>query len=228
MKKLSYILLFIVLSTNLIADEASTLTIRMWDNSDFTIVFNKEIYKKPSSRFVLNDIQPGRHKIRILKHFSSPYPYTEIVYYGYIDIPSKSKITTKINQSNNLKIINIVPIGSSQNIKNEDNSLEEGGNSLNFMNNHQFIELKTAIKNCHFESEKIHLAKEALKTHSLLTNHITELIQLFNFETTKIDFAKYAYQYTINTDDYSSIYKNFAFDSSIEELKKYITHYNRL
>jgi hypothetical protein len=45
---------------------------------------------------------------------------------------------------------------------------------------------------------------------------------LFSFESTRLDFAKFAYAYTLDLRNYYKLNDAFTFESSIDDLDKYI------
>lgn len=90
------------------------------------------------------------------------------------------------------------------------------------MNEGDFRDLKGTISSKSFEESKMTIAKQVLRDHCLFTTQVKELINLFTFEETKLDFAKYAYDYTYDRGNYFKVNDVFTFESSIEELNNYI------
>ena len=86
-----------------------------------------------------------------------------------------------------------------------------------------FRDLKSSIASKAFEESKMTIAKQVLRDHCLLTSQVKDLISLFTFEETKLDFAKYAYDYTYDRGNYFKVNDVFTFESSIEELNNYIS-----
>jgi len=87
----------------------------------------------------------------------------------------------------------------------------------NFQNVKQTISSKT------FEDSKLTIAKQVLNNNCLLTSQVKEILLLFTYESTKLDFAKYAYGYTYDIGNYYMLNDAFQFESSIDELNSYIT-----
>ena len=79
-----------------------------------------------------------------------------------------------------------------------------------------------SIKNKSFDSERLKIAKHAAATRSLVSSEVVEIAKLFTFESTRLDFAKYAYEYTIDKKNYVIVYDAFQFSSSTSELQDYI------
>lgn len=73
-----------------------------------------------------------------------------------------------------------------------------------------------------FSDSKMRTAKRALNNKCITVNDIGKIMNLFTFEDSKIEFAKHAFDYTHDVDNYYLLFNNFTFESSIEELENYI------
>jgi hypothetical protein len=90
-----------------------------------------------------------------------------------------------------------------------------------------FQPVKSTIGSKSFEESKLTIAKQILNNNCLLTDQVKEILMLFSFEDSKLDFAKYAYGRTFDTGNYYKVNDAFTFESSIEELNSYITSFRR-
>lgn len=90
------------------------------------------------------------------------------------------------------------------------------------MNDGDFTSAKSSIKSKSFEDSKMTLAKQIISNNCLSTAQVKEIMQIFSFEDTKLDLAKYAYNKTIDPNNYFKLNDAFTFESSIEELDAYI------
>lgn len=91
------------------------------------------------------------------------------------------------------------------------------------MPSEQFIQVKQSISSKSFDDTKLTLAKQVINTNCLLSSQVKEILLLFSFEDTRLDLAKYAYGYTYDVSNYYTINDAFTFESSIDDLNKYIT-----
>lgn len=78
------------------------------------------------------------------------------------------------------------------------------------------------IENQTFSDTKMRTAKRALNNKCINVEDIGKIMNLFTFEDAKIEFAKYAYGFTHDVDNYYMLYNNFTFEATIEELEEYI------
>ena len=86
----------------------------------------------------------------------------------------------------------------------------------------EFSALKGSVASKSFEDSKLTIAKQGINTNCLTALQIKELLSVFTFEETKLDFAKYAYNRAYDVNNYYKINDVFTFESSIEELNEYI------
>jgi len=90
------------------------------------------------------------------------------------------------------------------------------------MTEQDFKDFKGTIKSKNFEDSKLQIAKEGINTSCLSVLEIIEIMGIFGFEASRLEFAKFAYQHTYDLDNYYKVNKAFQFESSISELKDYI------
>lgn len=70
--------------------------------------------------------------------------------------------------------------------------------------------------------EKVKFAISDMDSACVLVHQIKELIVLFEFEETRLDFAKFMFRYTFDIDNYERLYDAFNFENSKDELKLFI------
>ncbi len=85
-----------------------------------------------------------------------------------------------------------------------------------------FSKAKDTISSNSFEDSKMTVAKQVTKANCLTASQIVEIMGLFSFEDSKLEYAKYAYDFCFNQGDYYEVNAAFEFESSIDELNKYL------
>jgi hypothetical protein len=91
------------------------------------------------------------------------------------------------------------------------------------MSNANFEDAKRTIANNGFDETRLSTAKQILTSNCLNTNQIIALISIFSFEESKLDFAKFAYDYCLDRNNYFKVSNSFSFESSKTELNNYIS-----
>lgn len=90
------------------------------------------------------------------------------------------------------------------------------------MANGDFSSALGTIRGQSFEETKLKTAKQIAGSNCLTTNQITQVCQLFSFEGSKLDFAKFAYNNCTDPKSYFKVNNVFSFSSSSDELNEYL------
>lgn len=85
-----------------------------------------------------------------------------------------------------------------------------------------FNQALTSIEEKTFSDSKLTLAKQVVKSNCLTAGQIKRILTLFDFESTKLEFAKFAFTFCYNPENYWKINDAFDYESSIEELNQFI------
>lgn len=83
-------------------------------------------------------------------------------------------------------------------------------------------QLKTSVESKSFEDSKLTTMKSAAKNKCLKATQVKELMMLLTFEESRLDFAKFAYDYTYDQGNYYVVNDAFTFEFSIDELNEYL------
>lgn len=87
----------------------------------------------------------------------------------------------------------------------------------------ELLEIVNTIKGQSFDNTQLTMAKQIVRAkQSFTTSQIRQLVDIFTFEASKLDMAKYCYAYCIDQSNYYKINTAFTFSSSVDELTKYI------
>ena len=91
------------------------------------------------------------------------------------------------------------------------------------MSRGDFESFKGSLSTKSFEDSKMTMAKQVLNNNCLTSAQVREVMSLFTFEETKLDFAKYAYGHTYDLGNFYKVNDAFGFETSIDELNNYIS-----
>lgn len=89
------------------------------------------------------------------------------------------------------------------------------------MNPSEFNDVKASIGKKTFEDTKMTMAKQIASDRCLTVDQVKGIAQLFSFEESKLDFAKFAYDRTYDVSNYFKVNDIFTFESSVDELTKF-------
>jgi hypothetical protein len=73
-----------------------------------------------------------------------------------------------------------------------------------------------------FESDKLDDAKKRIKHTCLTVAQVRKIMDYFEFEDNKLDFAKFAYTYTFDVGNFDSLANDFIFSTSKSEFKSFL------
>lgn len=90
------------------------------------------------------------------------------------------------------------------------------------MSSPEFDHAKGSISSKDFEDSKLTLAKQIARNNCLSAAQVRDIMLLFDFEDSRLDFAKAAYDQTADQGNYYQVNDAFDFESSISELDRFL------
>lgn len=94
------------------------------------------------------------------------------------------------------------------------------------MNEIDFQRALSVIRSEDFENTKLSTAKQVATNNLLTVNQIGRICQLFEFDNTRLDFAKTAYFHCVDQNQYYLLHSVFEFDNNKKELDKFVQQQN--
>jgi hypothetical protein len=138
-----------------------------------------------------------------------------------------TKVTSTTTTTNTTKINGVET--TNQTTTNQTTNTGNGkvvvsGNSgcLKSMDDASFAKAVQNVSSKGFDDTKLSTAKQIIKANCFTSEQIKTMLSAFGFEETKLDFAKFAYDYCFDTNNYYIINDAFGFDSTIEELNEFL------
>jgi hypothetical protein len=104
----------------------------------------------------------------------------------------------------------------------EESSSAGGCKGRSSMTQVNFQKALESIKSKSFEDTKITTIKQIVKGNCITVSQLSEIIKLLTFEASKIEIAKFAYDYVSDTNNYFQVNDLFTFSSSVDELNEYL------
>lgn len=90
------------------------------------------------------------------------------------------------------------------------------------MHNQDFQRLIDQLEDNFFDDQRMVIAQQAIGNKAMTTGQVVQILETFNFESTRLEFAKYAYTKVVDQDRYYMVNDSFNFSSSVHELNDYI------
>ncbi|CAN5206136.1 hypothetical protein BH09BAC1_BH09BAC1_18790 [soil metagenome] len=95
------------------------------------------------------------------------------------------------------------------------------------MSDADFASAKASIKKQSFSDSQFAIAQQIFNSNCLTSAQVKEIMLIFSFEATRLDFAKYAYGRTFDLGNYYKVNDAFTFSTSVDELNAYISSNRR-
>ena len=90
------------------------------------------------------------------------------------------------------------------------------------MNARDYEEAYRLINDESFDSSKLSLAEQVVSMNPMSASQILGICKLFSFESNKLEFAKYAYEFCVDRNKYFLLNEAFTYESSKRELSEFI------
>ncbi|MDD5361729.1 MAG: DUF4476 domain-containing protein [Ignavibacteria bacterium] len=185
----------------------------------------------------ISKITEGNHTLRI---FDGLRASLKPVFDGKVYIPDASSIFAVINSNLKYEVYKTYKNKESSHICNCDceycrnciykdpngrryNNETSPGNNGPVINEKDFSELMTSLGNMSYDDNKREMISMVLDKYYVTSEHVKSLLTAVTFENNKLEVAKYAYARTVDKENYYKVLSSFTFESTIEELKDFIS-----
>lgn len=225
------------------ANHFSALNLKMSDNGNFSVLLDN-FSSAQSNFFSVPQLQPGYHHLTVFRFVTCPYSYypmKKTIFNGWISVPPKSILYAQIDCNSQFNVVKMEPYffhgyginsgyyeegddyGYGTNCGYEGNGWSPSPAPMPMcMQEMEFMQLKESIASKSFESTKLQMAKQALAQNYFTSAQVADLMNVFSFESSKLDFAECAYGRVLDKQNYYLVNNSFSFESSIGELSRFI------
>ena len=225
--------LFTALCLSVILFGQSKLSITNSGNADIRVMIDGRKYPAGNNVIMINNLQSGNHLVKIFRATSdrnrsqgnnrnSSY---QLVYSNNLFVKQQYHVDISINRFG--KAFVDEQLISSWNNDDDDWGVDNDDQyydnvSKRQMNNADFQKLKQTLQGESYDNTKLKIAKQFIAANYFNAAQIKELANIFSYENSKLDIAKFAYDYTIDKGNYFMVNDVFSYSSSKEALMEYI------
>jgi len=234
MKAFFTLLAATILSTSAFAYNEGKLTVTFAARSNVQVVINGRSYQAGDNAIVLNDVQPGNHRIQIYKarrngNGRNRNDRNELLYSTMVQVKPNYHVDIMVNRFGKA-LIDERSLRSNGNWDDDGwngdtNGGDYGNTYRQAMNEGAFNQFFQQVKSQWFASGKMNVAKDGFDRHYFTTAQVRQVLQLFSSESDKLELAKLAYRNTVDQRYYYQLYDVFSFQSTKDELDRYIKDY---
>ena len=107
-----------------------------------------------------------------------------------------------------------------------DNNRGQLGNNLGYrdMTYREFEALKDRIKQNTLDKGKLDIAKSLTRENTFTSSQIADITRLINADNSRLEFAKFAYDYVYDRVNYFAVVEALSFEKSKKELTQHISN----
>lgn len=245
--------LLLVLSSGLMMayPAASRLTVELVGHRPNTmIVINGQRYNGVNNMVQLNGLMPGDYPVRVLR--PTAWGDQGVLFSGVIRVPQRSDVSAVIGQQGmKVRTLALAHDGGSY----WDNGPGHGHGGTHYQNpngNGGFVSMlptcepiepivcapriigmhpdvfESALRSIElqsFDSDRIRVAKQIIRSNGVSSFQVAEIMQVLSFESSRLEIAKFAYQFVGDPENFYIVNDVFWFSSSVRELDSYINRY---
>ncbi len=227
MKKFSTLITALILSFSVFAFSPQSM-LSVSSNTKYPVtvtIDNRSCADKISNDIIMKDINAGYHSIKVYREKMRYDKRTsfngnrQLVYSGNVYVRPGFHVDIIINRFGKA-FIDEEKINSSYD--DDHDTWNDHNDRKEPMSAFEFNQFKETICNNSFDDTKLAVATQALSSNYFTAAQVRDMIELFSFENNKLGLAKSAYRSCIDKSNYYVVSNAFSFESSREELAKFL------
>jgi hypothetical protein len=229
---LPVLFLFMVLQSAYAYQETSRLQISSYDNAPILLVVDGVQYGPFSNRQKITNLAPGYHQIKVVASYKRPYQRiatTYVIFHDRVNVLDGFATDAVIQPGNVMQIVQQVALyqpvvknpgwcGTSP-VTEQFHPVPVGPVAMCQV---EFQDFLYSVQSKSFESTKLTIAKQVIVQNYFTSAQIRQLMGVFDFESGKLEIAKFAYNNVVDQQRYYTVNDAFSFESSIYELDRYL------
>ncbi|MCW3124990.1 MAG: hypothetical protein JWO03_648 [Bacteroidetes bacterium] len=197
----------------------------------------------PTVGVVVNNISPGVHHLQVVEVRINRFGQNvrRIVYSGNVDIRPSMYIDARVDEGQGINLHNTPVECGQQYSPPADNGQQPQTPATNnaaapvqsspapvaaiptHMSDADFRKIVTAVTSTKYETKKLDTLRIITNNAQVATDQVRQLMNLFSFESNKLDVAKMLYDHTVDKQNYSKLTASFNFDANKEAFKKFVS-----
>lgn len=239
MKNIFTLFAGLFLTISAFAFDNTRLSISSFTNKDLQIEIDGRKQNFKNNAISLRNLSTGYHTIKIFREtkkknngwFGNNKSKQEIIYNSSINIKNGYHVDIAINRFGKV-LVDERRMDRNDEWYDEDDYDDNGNGHDNddwgsgrAMTEREFSQAKESLRREHFENTRMSLAKQIIDQNRFTSDQVKQILQMFAYENSKLDLAKYAYGKTTDKRNYYIVNDVFIHSSSKDELARYIRNY---
>jgi hypothetical protein len=225
------------------SDAQSMLKVRMADNSAINVSVDGRYFNKRGTSVTVGDLPPGRHLLQIfaISQTRNGRGREQVIYEGKVKTHD-GQVTifqydansgdVQVDEAEMNQYLSEHPIPTQS--QGSDNPQQ--GNTADNANNNpgaspvptgtlddtKTDKLKTDVAAKKTDTEKMKVLKDALGNETFTSYQVANMMDWFSFESTKVDFAEWAYSKTVDKENFTDLENKLTYKNYRDDLDKFI------
>jgi hypothetical protein len=236
MKKMIHIIAMffaVVATAQAFAYGSSALEISVEEFGRYTIEVNGQAYPANTGTLNLNQLMPGNYSVSIVRHEHVGRGYSaavrhRVMYQGNVFVPNNTVVQGRFNRYGMaFHEVRNNPMPYYQPYAYNDCSRPQPvayNAAPVYMHDQVFSSLLMSMHRSSFDRSKLEIAQIALRNNQVTTQQVSMMMREFSFDSYRLELAKFAYQSTIDPQNYFVLTNEFTFDSNARALMRYVQH----
>ncbi len=219
MNKLLVLLVTILTLSNdsFAARRKCVLKIELSDRSPITVAIDNRDYKKVGTSMTFGDLPTGRHYLRIYEYKEykdGDGGHAKLIYTGSVKL-KKNTITSCVVYPDNGEMV------VTQNMMSD---VPQANNSAaGTLSAQETTVLGNEVKAKVTDIDKMKLVQTKLARETYTTAQVREMLPWFNFEESRLEFAKWAYNNAIDKNNYHDIVNDLDYEASVKDFESFLS-----
>lgn len=195
--------------------KASELFIRIRGGGTYEITVGDQLQRNSKGNFRFFDVDPGLVRIKI-KEGNAVIE----VYDGKVNVFSNKRLVMeytdgKLNEVMTTRMSTDCDFPAAYN--------HHTSNGTGACDENSFSEMLTMLKDQGMDSKILEKAKVYTVKANFTSSQVKRICELFTYDSNRLEYAKYAYDYVVDRGSYFVVEKAFTYNSNKEELEKFIS-----
>ncbi len=205
----------------------SLLKVLTTDGRRINVMLDGRYFNKTGTSVTIGDLPRGKHRIKIFNATPGRRGrlYEEVIDEGKVRTedgmvtlltldPDADKVDMQEQDINTYLAAHPIPKPSNQQNNNYTNGNSRyPGQSMQqplqaTLTTSKIDQLKTDVAGKNTDTEKMNIAKDELKSETFTTQQVGTMMDLFSFESSKLDFVEWAYDKTLDKNYYQTLKEN--------------------
>ena len=221
------------------------LKVSLTSKQAINVALDGRYFNKRGTSVTVGDLPPGDHYLQIytLVQKRNGRMREEVIYEGKISTNDgmitlfeyDSEKGGTIQEQDINSYVNDHPLppgaptGNNDNVNNNnnnDNNIQVASpvtvNNIGTLTDSKTDQLKTQVDAKKTDSDKMKILKDVLKGEKITTDNVAYMMDWLNFESSKLDFVKWAYDLVVDKENYSMLDAKFSYKNYQDEFDNFI------